>query len=138
MAGTSAIRKWMARTTTKHCRGARAERARRRLGFSFVTPHSKFCESTSRTYFFRGLRVKETMPGSREVREGKKSAKGLPYTVGDKLEEAKPRIKCGATVGLEPANALGSKSCSSRQPFDAEPCKRKLPLYILFILCSSA
>ena len=47
------------------------------LGFSLAAIHSEFCESTSRRYFLRGLRVKETMPGSREVREGKKSAKGL-------------------------------------------------------------
>jgi hypothetical protein len=41
--------------------------------------------------------VKETMPGSREVREGKKSAKGLRYLIAKKLEEALPRVEHGAT-----------------------------------------
>jgi hypothetical protein len=67
------------------------------LGFSFVTPHSEFCENSSLTYFLRGLRVKETMPGSREVREGKKSAKGLRYLIATKMEEAQPRVEHGAT-----------------------------------------
>jgi hypothetical protein len=89
----------MARTTTKHSRGARADRAQHAawLGFSFATPHSKFCENSSRPYFLRALRVKEAMPGSREVREDKKSAKGLRYTIASKLEEAQPRVEHGAT-----------------------------------------
>jgi hypothetical protein len=37
------------------------------------------------------------MPGSREVREGKKSAKGLRYLIAKKLEEAQPRVEHGAT-----------------------------------------
>jgi hypothetical protein len=67
------------------------------FGFSFATPHSEFCENSSRPYFLRGLRVKEAMPGSREVREDKKSAKGLLYTIAEKLEEAQPRVEHGAT-----------------------------------------
>ena len=67
------------------------------LGFSFATLCSEFRESTSRPYFLRGLRVKETMPGSRELREGKKSAKGLRCIIAEKLEEAQPRVEHGAT-----------------------------------------
>jgi hypothetical protein len=67
------------------------------LGFSFATPHSEFCESTSRPYFLRGLRVKNAVLGSREVREGKKSAKGLRYPIAKKLKEALPRVENWAT-----------------------------------------
>ena len=67
------------------------------LGFSFATLCSEFCENSSRPYFLRALRVKKTMPGSREVREGKKSAKGLRYLIPKKPEEAQPRVEHGAT-----------------------------------------
>jgi hypothetical protein len=67
------------------------------FGFSFATPHSEFCENSSRPYFLRALRVKHAVLGSREVREDKKSAKGLRYTIATKLEEAQPRVEHGAT-----------------------------------------
>jgi hypothetical protein len=70
------------------------------LGFFFVRSHSQFCESTSRPYFLRALRVKHAVLGSREVREGKKSAKGLRYLNAKKLEEAQPRVEHGATGAL--------------------------------------
>jgi hypothetical protein len=67
------------------------------MGFSFATPHSEFCENSSRPYFLRDLRVKHAVLGSREDREGKKSAKGLRYLILEKLEEAQPRVQHGAT-----------------------------------------
>ena len=67
------------------------------LGFSFATLRSEFYESTLRPYFLRDLRVKNALLGSREVREGKKSAKELRYLILEKLEEALPRVEHGAT-----------------------------------------
>ena len=66
-------------------------------GLAFPSPHTEFSESTSRPYFLRGLRVKHAVLGSREDREGKKSAKGLRYLILEKLEEAQPRVEHGAT-----------------------------------------
>ncbi len=67
------------------------------LGFSFATPRSECRENTSRPYVLRDLRVKHAVPGSREVREDKKSAKGLRYPIAEKLEEAQPGVEHGAT-----------------------------------------
>lgn len=44
------------------------------------------------------------MPSSREVREGKKSAKGLGYLIAKKLEEAQPRVEHGATADFAGCN----------------------------------
>ncbi len=68
------------------------------LGFSFATLKSEFYESTWRPYFLRDLRVKNAVLGSREVREGKKSAKGLRWLIIKKLKEAQPRVKHEATA----------------------------------------
>ena len=60
--------------------------------------------NSSRPYFLRVLRVKHAVLGSREVREGKKSAKGLRYLIAERLEEAQPRVSdppgAGATMTL--------------------------------------
>jgi hypothetical protein len=70
------------------------------FGFSFATPHLEFCQSTSRPYFLRALRVNPASSLSREEREGKKSAKGLRYLIAMKLEKAQPRVEHGATGAL--------------------------------------